>query len=185
MKRLMRIFLNAATVLSLLLCVVSTVLWIRGRSVTDFVGWSGSERCVGILTGDGRARLQFIDDASVSPGWEFHIGDVLRPGRYGSTWDSDLRGADFLGGRWGVAYSIGMTGPGPFRHGGRAWRSLYIPHWLSTLLTAVPAMLALTLRFRRKRKILAGHCPTCGYDLRATPDRCPECGTVTKPAGHI
>jgi hypothetical protein len=52
------------------------------------------------------------------------------------------------------------------------------PHW-SLLMTTLPLPVAWLLnRRRRLQREREGHCPQCGYDLRATPGRCPECGTV-------
>jgi hypothetical protein len=59
------------------------------------------------------------------------------------------------------------------RYGG-----LRVPHWLVVLLTGAPGFLSLRslAKLRRRSRIRRGLCARCAYDLRATRDRCPECG---------
>jgi hypothetical protein len=60
-----------------------------------------------------------------------------------------------------------------------------VPHWLLLAVAAFPALLILPPRIHRRlrtrRRLRLGLCPTCGYDLRASPGRCPECGGAAPP----
>jgi hypothetical protein len=79
---------------------------------------------------------------------------------------------------------LNVRGPEGLRiNGFIGFRTIWIPEfdvvplWIPTVVFgAYPVYMILPLHRRRKRKKL-GLCLKCGYDLRASKDRCPECGT--------
>ena len=62
----------------------------------------------------------------------------------------------------------------------RCWL-LSVPYWMLAAAAAVLPLFRLPAAIRRRTRRKAGLCQKCGYDLRESPDRCPECGTVPTP----
>jgi hypothetical protein len=69
--------------------------------------------------------------------------------------------------------------------GMRRWqRAIVAPCWFPLILAAVLPTRWL-LRYKLKRHGEPGHCARCGYDLRASPHRCPECGLTPTEGGRL
>jgi predicted RNA-binding Zn-ribbon protein involved in translation (DUF1610 family) len=63
------------------------------------------------------------------------------------------------------------------------WRpgTFAVAYWLLLLPTLVLPAVVIVRHRRRRLRERNNLCPKCGYDLRASPERCPECGTEVKP----
>ena len=151
------------TILSLLLCLASAGVWVRSYWRCDHYGFSQLST---VYTDRGE-----LVALVAQPDWNFtmEIG-------YGSDVPPDP-----------------LETYNPRRVSRRTW-NLFIAHgeqslglsftvaklWAVVVFTGLLPALAIGRRLRRRRMDASGLCPICGYDLRATPERCPECGTIVE-----
>ena len=203
MRRLARRLFTLLSAASLLVFAATCVLWARSGGFDQIIFTAGgrmwwtmvSESHLHILTVDqwpGREPPRWLtEDTRDHPLVSFSQMDT------GSTWTWERLGVrieseavethlDEAGRPVSLAASMAAGGTADATPSSRLRRSglmrhhtVDLPYWMPLAATAVlPALWAwrANVRRRRQRRIAAGLCLDCGYDLRATPDRCPECG---------
>ena len=190
MCHLARVLLHILITVSLILFLAIIVLWCRSYRCDDVVTrerylpgaapprveWLTLESRDGSLRwrctvaaaahDDGRMkskmRRRAAEAAGQTPRWSFRE-------RYGPDMLHNPRTMGPL--RWGYeefrfyTYDVQM-------------RAAECSYWLPALLLAAPPALAVRRAMSKAKAAHRGLCPSCGYDLRATPERCPECGAA-------
>ena len=153
-----------ASGLSLLLFAALAVVWVRSYLSGDKVGYR--------VGGTKREEIS-LSCFSGQLARSRSVADVTGPAERG--WFRDPRephrpGYDMGGGFAGFEYRR-------VAHPGRWLWEFRAPMWaVAGVLAAAPILQV--ARWGRGRTSAGKLCPTCGYDLRATPERCPECGTI-------
>ena len=166
---------NVLAVMSLVLCAAMVALWVRSYWTRDYVEHISPSTSVTVKLREGSVVWLKIEMSSPPPyGWE--IGS--RPISAGESSRDVINTPRLL--EWefmGVRYAHVRPTNGQFTLSTAA-----VPFWMLLCPTiAIPLLQVMRWAVRQERRAArraVGQCAECGYDLRATPERCPECGTM-------
>jgi hypothetical protein len=200
MRRFGRWAFNLLSALSLVLCVAVVVVSVRSHKSSETYLWQFADgqdtrcrwvsRTLGYRQGDlvfteTEVVFTFKKPHMVPPAVAAARAELPLPTWISAPYRSEAVPAwRWMGGGFKFTDKPPVTGGGRFPYGKiKATPSMVaynrtrlIPLWSCALLfLTLPALWSVNWLRRRARK-LACRCPNCGYDLRATPDRCPACG---------
>jgi hypothetical protein len=154
-----RHLLNALSVALLLLALCVAAVWVRSYLVRDTLAFAWQRHLADVHSTSGQFVVVEAPGGAAPPArrvrWR-RESDVIPYG-------ADVRSAL-------VRFQVHRSGTV------RVW---VFPQW--PLVIAAALAPAVGVVRRRRTRILPGTCRRCGYDLRATPSRCPECGAVGVP----
>jgi hypothetical protein len=172
--------------LSLLLCVATAGFWVRSYwwldGLSHFRKSISDVRTDGVCCGWGTVML--VHQVLTPTTTESNVLSLRFPRWLAS---SDPNPEVSMGRALSIARTEGFERAGlGWRHGQKTWnlgtmsdeRVLFLPCWLLVLVFAVLPVSWCRSELRRRRRAKVGLCPKCGYDLCATPNRCPECGAI-------
>jgi len=188
-RRLRRWILKSATTLSALLLAATAAMWVRSYFVYDSAGCvcfvpcaavpseitlgssyevCSDRGCIVLLRYHGIPQVRFAelypDLKPTKPGWYRTTQHI--PQR-------QLEGPPFGAGAQGDV--LRERGDAPLA----TWWGFGVPFWVLAAFFFIPSVALLHRALQTRSHRAPGLCRKCGYDLRATPDRCPECGMVT------
>ncbi len=205
MKRFARPVFNATAMISLVLCLATMALWAQsywrfldfGRISTSRDAVAYTQHLIRIGSNDGRYLFTWRDiiwawsnpsTAYTSKTWDASNGVYLTQKKPFDLFHKFPKQPDSVDRSWELAFGgwhytrliqdsiippLHMS-PGPGTRG----MLIIVPHAYICAALAIPPIVFM-LKWRRKRMAARfGLCSNCGYDLRSTPDRCPECGTI-------
>ena len=186
-----------AVCLSFVCAVLSCVLWVRGRSHNETYWWQVYryrenlvlKTALGVESGAGGLRFYYrtrpdsyerarrLANQYGSRGFARHRG-VGTPAQYPSGHLMARPDASFWR-RHGVILNRGYAPDLVIRYAQNYIWSLTVPAWLAVacfLIVPVSSVPRLVRTLKRRHRRRRGQCQDCGYDLRASLVRCPECG---------
>ena len=153
-------------------CVVLTiafvVLWVRSYFVSEVGDVGGRLHTFHLGSGDGSATLIWSERD-----WPVYRSDGKR---LFWRWYEDDMGPDWASRGWLRNLVWFDAGRRRYWVGGDVYAKF--PHWSAVAVFGAWPAIAVWRWRRRRGRVAAGCCRVCGYDLRASVRRCPECGTA-------